>query len=296
MQKEQLYRALDVCIQSIQAGQDLDRVLDMYLKWRNELAPLIRSAFVAYQLGLSVSVPQEEFEVERQKFQQASQMVIPEVYMQSRPSRWRGIVLIFLVVMILSLVIGGLVVLSNRAFPGSIFYEVKEFRRDLHLSSLKGSQEYIQTRLQFDEERLLEIQSLAEMGREAPVSFGGRISQGENGEWLVNDLLLITNRETELVGDIWPGYYVRIEGYLLKDGQILAKRIQIQQFLVRGIVESLTAERLVVDGIEILLAPDTLLQGEISLGARVDIMTLLAGEGLFRARLIKVINSEEISP
>ncbi len=296
MGKDQLHRALDVCIQSIQAGQDLDRVLEMYPKWRSELAPLIRSAYLANQLGQSINMPQDEFEKERQRFNQASQLVIPKIHGLSSSAHLQRPVFLFILAVILLLMVAGVFVLSNHALPGSLFYGVKEFRRDLQLSSIMDSQEYIHKSLLFDQERLQEIQSLAQLGRVAPVNFGGHIFQGEDDDWQINNLTLTTNSETQLVGDIWPGYYVRVEGSLLADGKILAKRIQIQQFLVRGIVESLTSERLVVGGMEILLTPDTLLQGEIGIGARVDILTLLAGENLYRARLIKVIRSDVGTP
>lgn len=296
MGKDQFHRALDVCIQSIQAGQDLDRVLEMYPKWRNELAPLIRSAYLANQLGQSMVMPQDEFEKEKQRFNQASQLAIPKIHGSSRSAHLQRPVFLIILAFILLLLLGGVVVLSNHALPGSLFYGVKEFRRNLQLSIIKDSQEYIHKSLLIDQERLQDIQSLAQLGRVAPVNFGGHIFRGEDGDWQINNLTLTTNSETQLVGDIWPGYYMRVEGSLLADGKILAKRIQIQQFLVRGIVESLTSERLIVGGIEILLTPDTLLQGEIETGARVDILTLLAGENLYRARLIKVIHSDEMTP
>ena len=53
---------------------------------------------------------------------------------------------------------------------------------------------------------------------------------------------------------------------------------------------------MVVDGVEILLAPDTLLQGDIAVGVGVHVMALLADEGLYRARLIKVIRSDVALP
>lgn len=296
MGKDQLHRALDVCIQSIQAGQDLDRVLEMYPKWRSELAPLIRSAYLANQLGQLIEMPKDEFERERQRFNQASQLVIPKIHGSSRSAHLQRPVFLIILAVIVFLLLGGVVVLSNRALPGSLFYGVKEFRRNFQLSIIKNSQDYIHKSLLIDQERLQDIQSLAQSGRVAPVYFGGHIFRGEDSDWQINNLPLTTNSETQLVGDIWPGYYVRVEGSLLTDGKILAKRIQIQQFLVRGIVESLTSERLIVNGIEILLTPDTLLQGEIDIGARVDILTLLAGENLYRARLIKVIRTDEMTP
>jgi hypothetical protein len=296
MQKDQLYRALDVCVQSIQSGLDLDQVLNQYPKWRRELAPLIRSAYVAHQLGQSSSFSPDDFGLERQKFLQAAQMVIPDAHPITRPLRWRGCAFFFVIGLMLSLIFSGAVFLSYRALPGSVFYGFKETSRDIRLSLIDDSQEYIQTSLLMDQERLQEIQTLIEQRREATVRFGGRITRGEADDWLVHDFKLVSDNETRLVGDIWPGYYVRVEGLLRTDGVIIAQRIQSQQFLIRGNVESLTPERMVVDGVEILLAPDTLLQGDIAVGVGVHVMALLADEGLYRARLIKVMDANSVNP
>jgi hypothetical protein len=233
-------------------------------------------------------MPQEDFERERQIFLEAAQMAIPEIYRPERSYRWRGcVVIVILAALVLMTFLGG-AFLSNRALPGSVFYGIKETGRELRLSWISDSQAQIQANLRMDQDRLQEIQGLIQQGRAAPVSFGGRIAQDEGGDWLVNDLKLRYDNDTQLVGEIWPGYYVHVEGVLQKDGVILAKRIQFQQFLVSGVVEVLTPERMVVDGLEILLAPDTLLLGEINTGSKVDVMALLADADLFRARLIKV--------
>ncbi|HSQ25549.1 MAG TPA: DUF5666 domain-containing protein [Anaerolineales bacterium] len=289
MKKDKLYRALDVCIQSLQSGMDLDQVLDLYPKWRRELGPLIRSAYVANQIGGSTVFNQDGFEKERQKYLEAAQTIIPETQIPGKSGRLGGCMSLLILGMIVFLALSGGVFLSGRALPGSLFYGFKEASRDIRLFFIEDSRGYIQTNLLMDEERVQEIEEVIHKGRRVPVNFGGRITQGGDGEWKVHNLLIIYDAETQLVGDIWPGYYVQVEGVLLEDGSILAKRIQFQQFLIKGTVETLTPERMIVDGIEILLAPDTLLLGSIEPGSKVEVMTLLADEGLYRARLIKVI-------
>lgn len=289
MQNDKLHRALDVCIQSLKSGMDLDQVLDLYPKWRRELGPLIRSAYVAKQMGELTVVNKDGFEKERQKYLEAAQTIIPETQINGKSARLGGCVSLLILGMIVFLALWGGVFISGRALPGNLFYGIKEAGREIRLLFIEDSKEYIQTTLLMDEERVQEIEDATHKGRRVPVDFGGRITQDRDGEWIVDNLIIIYDGETQLVGDIWPGYYVQVEGILLEDGRILAKRIQFQQFLIKGTVETLTPERMLVDGVEILLAPDTLLLGSIEPGSRVEVMTLLAGEGLYRARLIKVI-------
>jgi hypothetical protein len=296
MQRGQLYRALDVCIQSMHAGLDLDRVLDLYPKWRSQLAPLIRSAYLAYQLGENTNCPQEDLERERQRFLHLSQTIVPERQASSRVNQRQGRLAVLILVGVIILLFVGSVFLTQKALPGSVFYGLKETGRDIRLAFVQDSREYIQIILLLDQRRLDEIQLLIQNRREAPVSFGGRINLGENGKWQIDGVRLISNHETQLVGDIWPGFYVRVEGILLRDGTLLAKRIRSQQFLIRGTVETFTPERMVVDGFEILFVPDTLVQGDLRAGARVEVMMLLADEGLYRARLIKIMEGTNPIP
>lgn len=294
MKKDKLIRALDVCVQSIKTNQDLEQVLFLYPKERSELAPLIRSAYIAHQLGRSWNISQDVLSKNRTEFIQLSQTVVPVTQNQTRNRRGSASLLIVIVLVLFILL--GISYMSQRALPGSVFYSLKEASRDFRLSVIEDSQSYINASLQMDDQRLEEIQTLISLEREAWVSFGGRITQGDAGEWLVSGINLASNTETQLVGDIWPGYYVRVYGNLQTDGTVLAKRIQIQQFLIRGNVEAVTPERITINAIEVLLTPDTLVQGDILPGSMIEVHALLADHGLYRARLIKTMEMTASNP
>ncbi len=291
MLKDQISRALDVCLQSLQSGMELEHVLNMFPQWRAELSPLIKSAFFVQQMGEAIQVPDAVVSENREAFLLAVQDTIPAARKTRRQLPFRAFLWGVLLTAGLMLCLLGASLLFGRALPGSIFYPVKESVRQARLLITQSSFERIRLRLAYDQARVAEIGRLKQKAKEVRVSFGGSYTQSPEGNWLVAGLPVSLQAETQWVGNIWSGVYVQVQGVLQKDGAIVVERIQAQQFLVDGVVESMTPERLVLNGTPVMLSPDTLILGNLLPGVRVEAMLLLSSEDLFSARWIKVISS-----
>lgn len=293
MEKEHLSRALDVCLESLQSGTELEQVLNLFPQWRVELGSLIKSAFFLQQMGEAIQLPDRMLKENRSEFLQAVQETVPA----TRPMRAsiinRTIIWGFLLILAFLVGILGLGVLSSRALPGSAFYPFKEGSRQVRLLLTRDPKERIRLDLSYDQERVQEVVILEQKASQAAVRFGGNYSLSQEGDWLIAGLPVTLQSDTQLVGDIPPGIYVRVDGKLLSDGSIMAERIQAQQFLLRGVVETMTTERLVLAGLPVMITPETLVLGILMPGVSVDVTTVLFADELFSARLIKVTSPVE---
>ncbi len=291
MRKDQLFRALEVSLQSLQAGVELDVVLDYYPEWGGELRPLLKSAYLAHQLGQAVNLPQATFDTERKLFLQSAQSIVPPGNHRKSRYRWTNhLRFALLFVLALVLMVGGSI-LARDLLPDSPFYVIKEFGRQLTLFIPADSNKPILSSLLFDHQRIEDIKSLADQSKTANVSFGGFLEQKDTGEWLVGELKLVQSQDTQLVGNIWSGYYVQVDGRLQANGEILVERIQCKQFKVDGLVEAVTPEFITMEGLRILLSSDTFLLGSLMPGVRAEVTLMVAEGELYQARSIKIVEA-----
>jgi hypothetical protein len=70
---------------------------------------------------------------------------------------------------------------------------------------------------------------------------------------------------------------------------VQADRLQMREIRMRGKIQSLTEENLVIDGVQVSLTPGTIWQGEATTGSRVIAYLLLPSDLPPQARLIEVI-------
>jgi len=295
MLNDKIARALDVCLQTLQSVGGLEQALEqvnrLFPKWKAELSPLVKSAYLAQQMGEAIQVPDPIIASQRAVFLQTMQEIIPAARKARRQFPVRACLFGALLAGVLLFFITGAGLLFGRALPGSVFYPVKEGGRQIRLLLTRDSIERIRLTQVFDLQRVEEISILKQRAKGARVNFGGNLYQSPEGNWVIADLPVLLQADTRLVGNIWSGVYVQVRGKLHQDGSITAERIQAQQFLLRGTVELMTAERLVVSGLPVMLTNDTLILGTLMPGARVEVITLLSSGDLFLARRVKVLSS-----
>lgn len=295
MANDKIARALDVCLQTLQSVGGLEQALEqvnrLFPRWKAELNPLVKSAFLAQQMGEAIQVPDTIIASQRAVFLQEMQEIIPATRKARRQFPVRAALFGALLAGVLLFFVIGAGLLFGRALPGSIFYPMKEGGRQIRLLLTRDSIERIRLTQVFDLQRVDEIALLKQRPREVRVNFGGNLVQSPEGNWVIAQIPVQLQTDTRLVGNIWSGVYVQVRGELQKDGNITAERIQAQQFLVRGTVELMTAERLVVSGLPMMLTGDTLILGILMPDARVEVTTLLSSGDLFLARRVKVLSS-----
>ena len=160
---------LEICLKEITAGKaTVQQCLDRYYDLADELEPLLRAAKQAQTIERPRLAPEARARVEARLLAAAESSPPIQPAWTSRPTialiwRWAAIGLAFLFAC--ACLLGtGLVTIARGALPGSQLYPVKLATEDARLW-LAPTQNEAALHLQFAQQRLDEIQALAERGR-----------------------------------------------------------------------------------------------------------------------------------
>jgi len=151
----------------------------------------------------------------------------------------------------------------------------------------------------FLEDGIVEV--LDENGDQTPVagdSFFDVIAELESIDpWSLAGITLETNEQTQIEEDLQVGDLVRVRGFILEDGTWLANSIdraeeQIDPIIILiGKVDSV--DPWVVNGIELNVTEDTVIQGTITPGMFVRMEILLLPDGAWEALSIAPLGEPE---
>lgn len=124
-----------------------------------------------------------------------------------------------------------------------------------------------------------------------PKEFHGTIDSIQPGRWVVAGREVIVTGETVIEGTPRVGAVAYVKAEQHADGRLVAKKItvpaeQIVQFA--GLIESISAQRWVVAGQEILIGPDTQIQGQPQVGLVAQVEAVVRADGVKVARRIVV--------
>lgn len=224
-----LYEALEICLQDIEQGADLESVLFRYPELADELRPMLETAADAK----SMSVPAPSADVVRRNrariLQHAAQLREANV----KPSRrnWlvplRRIAVTLAVVAVLFISGTGLVGASSNTLPGDNLYPVKRTWEDLRLFFTFNQQEREALEVEHENERLYELNELFAEGRSAEVDFKGRVTSQTGNGWVVAGVRVLISSQTDIHEQIAVGSAVRVRGLTQGDGTVLAERVQL---------------------------------------------------------------------
>ena len=224
-----LYEALEVCLQDVELGTDIETSLLRYPDLADELRPIIETSIQAK--GLAVPVPSENVMLRnRAKFlQRAAELRQGEV--KSAPTlgwfssvRRAAIALAVLVIIFLSGT--SLVRASSTTLPGDNLYPVKRTCEDLALFFTFDSLKRNSLEAAYENERLEELYELIAQGRSAEVDFAGVVTQQNGSEWQVSGIRVIVSSQTDLHdGPVVVGDAIRVFGITQRDNSVLAERI-----------------------------------------------------------------------
>ncbi len=229
------YDILELCIQDLEQGADLESCLAKYPQYADELRPILIAAFDAR----SLAIPEIPAAVQRRGrarvLQHAAQM---REQAPSKPfllpfSFWRRGRLARLAVTAFSVVAfllsggSGLVYASNGSLPGDQLYPVKRSWENVQLWFVVDPKARQELEIKFEQERVEEVHSLFQEGREAELEFQGVVT-AQNGEfWMVANVNVRIDAQTRVEGQIVPGSMVAVEGQTQPDGIFLAKEIKL---------------------------------------------------------------------
>lgn len=224
-----LYDVLEICLQDVENGLELETILARYPEQADELRPILQASINASQM----TVPAPSADVVRRNraklLQYAAQMreAQPATTIRWFPAFQR--LAVALAMLVLFFVSGtGLVRAASSALPGDGLYSVKRSWEDVTLFFTFDAEAHERLEIEFENERLDEINSLFTSGRSAQVDFAGIVTRQNGDGWRIANILVIVSEQTELPEQpVEVGAAVRVAGTTNGNGIVYAEKINL---------------------------------------------------------------------
>jgi hypothetical protein len=287
-------RALEVCLQGIQADVGPEQVLAAYPRWADELRPLIWTALSARNHASAIQTPALSQENSRAGFIQISQRMLPLPEKPWLVKLVRTIILFLILAVLLAGLTWAAETFSRPALPGSLLHPVKLACEQIRLSLTKNPVQHLALELAYDQERLSETRALIQRSLTAKITLVGNLSETEYSQqgvtqWLVDGIPVHISPTTEFMGNLEPGYAVSVQGDLQADGSVLAQSLRMREYILTGIIQSITADQLQLANIPIQLTPQTLIMGIPSPGSHAQAILRRSFDWQLHARLVEIL-------
>lgn len=226
-----LYEVLETCLNEIEQGADMDTVLFHYPDHADELRPILETAVMAK--SMAVSAPSQDV-VRRNRaklLQHAAEMREQKSAPLARriwsvPLR-RALVTLMVVAMLF--VSGtGLVRASSATLPGDNLYPVKRTWENFRLFFTFNADNRDTLELEFENERLEELNELFAQGRDVEVEFSGYVTRQRGTEWRISGVTVLISPQTRLPAQpVDVGDAVRVKGLVQAGNFVAAGEIRL---------------------------------------------------------------------
>lgn len=226
-----LYEALEICLQDLENGADVESVLFRYPDLADELRPILEAS--AGARSMAAPIPSAEV-VQRNRakiLQHAAQ--VREARAGSSRRVWfaslRRLAVTLAVVAALFISGTGLVRAAANTLPGDNLYPVKRTWEGLSLFLTFNPQLRETLEVEHENERVYEVQTLLAEGRSAEVDFSGWVTSQNGNEWTVSPgVKVVLTDQTEIRdGPIGVGSAIRVRGQTQANGIVLVERIRL---------------------------------------------------------------------
>ena len=276
-------------MQKLQAGESLEQALAPYPQWADDLRPFLEAAQAARWYGATMPIPPGAQERGREAFVQAGIARAGARGGRWSPARPRSFSMAFLALVLL-LVMGavGAVGASAQALPGDPLYPVKIAAERTRLLLVSSPAQRLRLEQSFDQERVDEVEVLIQLSLNRQVNFAGGLVDMQPGMWRVGDLTVLLPDDAQVIGQIEQGIYVDVEGSLQPGGAVVASKVQARRYRVEGKLLQRQPGQWVIDGVTVLVTPDTVVQGNAVVGSTVRAEAFLLLDNTFKARLVEV--------
>ena len=226
----ELYDVLELCLQEIEKGTDIETVLSRYPKHAEELRPILETSVQA--IGLAPMGPSPE--VERRGRAKVLQQAALMREAQAQPTRrlWsvplRRALVTLTVIGVLFISSTRLVQAASTTLPGDNLYPVKRTWEDVRVLFTFDNQAREALEVEHENERLDELNDLFTEGRSAKVDFAGTVMSQNGDLWQVSKIPVLISSQTELRSQpIVVGNAVRVRGYTQLGGTVMAERVEL---------------------------------------------------------------------
>jgi hypothetical protein len=237
MMQTNLFDSLEICLQALDKGADLESCLALFPDLMDDLRPILTAAVQAHSAAIR-EVPAEVLSRGKARVLQAAaemreqRAAAPVVTSSNKRSksffgpRFFRLAITTASMLAFLLTSGtGLVNASSSALPGDNLYPVKRSWEDVRLFFVFDENSKEQLSEEFDHERVQEIEELYSENRVAEVDFNGVVGSITNDVWVIGGLNIVIDHETQLSNSILSGSTVRVTGEtddgVIKAGQIV---------------------------------------------------------------------------
>jgi uncharacterized membrane protein YgcG len=226
-----IYDVLEICLQEIESGADMESVLARYPDFAGELRPILKVSAMARMRGLAASEPSPEAvrHGRAKVMQHAAQMREAKVAPRSKrviPIFQRLAISLTLTAIFLSSGTG-LVSASSSALPGENLYPVKLTWENVRLffSFNEESREALEH--EFENERLHEVNELFVEGKKATIQFSG-VYMDVNGVAYVSGIhIVIVDTSNLPTQPLVNGVAVSVTGHTNAQGFVEVESIKL---------------------------------------------------------------------
>ena len=226
-----LYEVLEICLQDIEQGADIETVLFRYPDFADELRPILEGSLNARGMAIVAPSPEVVRRNRAKVLQYSAQLRETNVKSPSRRlwfASLRRVAVTLAVVATLFISGTGLVSAASTTLPGDNLYPVKRTWEDVLLLFTFNVQQREALEIEHENNRFHEVQEIFAQGRSAEVEFSGIVTVQKGNEWTINGIPVIVSGQTEVrEGPIVVGSAVRVEGHTQPDGIVLAERVRL---------------------------------------------------------------------
>ncbi len=221
-----LYEALEICLQALGQGADIEACLADFPGLADELRPLLEAAMQARALA-APDIPVDVMRRGRARLlQHAAQMREAANAPRRRTFSLQRATVALMLVVFFTLSGTGLVKASSTSIPGDNLYLVKRTWEDVRLW-LAPEVERETLEHEYENERLEEVNELFEHGRAADVAFAGVVTEQNGDRWVVAGIPVVVTAQTELSDLVTVGMTVVVSGQTRSEGVVLAQQIAL---------------------------------------------------------------------
>ncbi len=249
---DELDYILDDCLSRLQAGENIESVLQTYPQHAAELRPLLQTAkvlqtaprpasrLVSARLGrrkmlATASAKYPARPVSKPAYPRYAERITNLFTGKDMPNMKRTYRFALITLLILAVVLavgGGVTVASASSVPGDALYPVKTTVDDVRLFLTINPDTHQQLEQQIQQTRYNDITVAMHNGRIADVHFWGELSSFDASQWVVGGLTVNLDANTQIAGTPVLGAFVRVAAVTQPDGSLLAKRLVVVPMLL----------------------------------------------------------------
>ena len=280
-----LVEALEVCLQALESGEELDVCLRRYPDLESDLRPLLE----AHSYAQKISVPEPSpLVIDKSRTRMLARA--QELRLQKRGwivARFPRVAAAILTVALLFLFgSGGILAASAAAIPGDALYALKLQIETLSIDLAPGNSLKSSLHATYNKRRFDEAHRLLTLEREEEIAFEGVIASIGPGSLLIDGIPVSITDETDILGAFEEGDGVEIIA-LVRDGtQIIALQVRLRSYRLIDFVVSIADDHWVVGDLRLRIDDLTEIEQGVQVGERVLVRVHIDDDGSAYARFV----------